>query len=133
MTDRPRPVDDGDAVARQVSVADWTAGYEAGWTAGYYAARTALDDAATHLATTLRPARAVELAQARRRPGVSAHQEWRTEVERTDYTRRVHASWGLPPPEHTNDSHDSDDSDDTAGDGDRRSCPLNVTRSGENR
>ena len=93
------------------SVADWTAGYEAGWTAGYHAARTALDDAAAHLVRTLRPSEAVEVAEHRRRADRQPA-AWRTPTERDAYRARVHASWGLTPPDSSQDAA-SDDTDQT--------------------
>ncbi len=85
-----------------VSVADWTAGYEAGWTAGYLAARTVLDEAAGYLARTLRPSAAIQVAE-HRRAGASSS-TWRTPAERDDYRHKVYASWGLSAPEGHADS-----------------------------
>lgn len=93
-------VDDG---RESVSVADWTAGYEAGWTAGYHAARTALDDAAALLARTLRPVAAVDVAEHRHHASTSPS-AWRTPAERDAYRARVYASWGLPAPASRPDS-----------------------------
>jgi len=97
------------AASITVSIADWTAGYEAGWSAGYHAARTALDEAATHLARTLRPAEAVEVAERRRRAAGSPS-AWRTPAERDAYRHRVLASWGLAapstPPDDEGDEHE---------------------------
>ncbi|MBI4942491.1 hypothetical protein [Kineosporia sp. R_H_3] len=83
------------------SVADWTAGYEAGWAAGHHAARTALDDAAADLAG-LGPSRAVDTVHARRtqqqvgrRPGEPDHDD---PAALAAYRAQIYASWGLPPP-----------------------------------
>ncbi|WP_143448520.1 hypothetical protein [Kineosporia sp. A_224] len=84
-----------------VSVADWTAGYEAGWAAGHHAARGALDDAAADLAG-LRPSRAVDTVHARRtqqqvgrRPGEPDHDD---PAALAAYRTQIYASWGLTPP-----------------------------------
>lgn len=92
------PVVDEPALV-EVSVADWTAGYEAGWAAGHRAARTALDDAARALAA-LRPSHAVDVAQARTcsRPA-AGEPDFNDPTALAAYRARIYASWGLPPPD----------------------------------
>lgn len=84
------------------SIADWTAGYEAGWSAGYLAAREALDAAGSFLADTLRPSRALEVSTARsglaqpgRQPGEPDFQD---PAAVAAYRAAIRASWGLPCP-----------------------------------
>ena len=98
----PRPaaalaeVRDGVPVA--VSVADWTAGYEAGWSAGYRAARTTLDDAARALAA-LQPSRALAIGEARASAGRRTDEpDHGDPAAMAAYRARIYASWGLPPP-----------------------------------
>jgi hypothetical protein len=91
----------------EVSVADWTAGYEAGWTAGYRAAMTVLDEAGAFLATTLQPSHALDVIQARRATGGGdgGRESVQRESDHRDPTQvaaarvRVYASWGLTPPD----------------------------------
>ncbi|WP_158220369.1 hypothetical protein [Kineosporia sp. A_224] len=84
------------------SIADWTAGYEAGWSAGYLAAREALDAAGSFLADTLRPSRALEVSTARsalaqpgRRPG---EPDFHDPAAVAAHRAAIYASWGLPCP-----------------------------------